>query len=203
MSIPATPSVPEPKPKYIRQAYLSPGEAILRETRATLLYYMPAPIFWLLVFLFLDYEWATAAWGWAGGVPAINSAFASARSALGGGWHYLGVALGVVTVLLLLWMVFRYLLWIRTAYAVTTSRVIVQRGLLSRDFDEIPVTMVRAMDVHQSFGQRLLGFGTIQVTSEGTNRIANEAWRGIPKPWEFTKLVNAAAERYNRPSGSR
>jgi membrane protein YdbS with pleckstrin-like domain len=200
---PPMPEVPQPKPRYIRQAYLSPGEAILRESRATLLYFLPGPIILLLIFLFLDYEWAVAAWGWAGSNGFTNQ-LANLNNTDGGtAFHYLGLLLALLTIFALVFTGIRYLLWMRTAYAVTTSRVIVQRGILSRDFDEIPVTMVRAMDVHQSLGQRILGYGTIKVTSEGENRIANEAWRGIPHPWEFQKLVNAAAERYNRPPGSR
>jgi membrane protein YdbS with pleckstrin-like domain len=201
-SVPAAP-VPQPKPKYIRQAYLSPDEAILRESRATLLYYLPGPIILLLIFLFLDYEWAVAAWGWPGSNAITNQLVNLKGVASGAPFHYVGLLFGFITLLCLLFLLVRYLIWMRTAYAVTTSRVIVQRGILSRDFDEIPVTMVRAMDVRQSVGQRILGYGTIKLTSEGENRIANEAWRGIPHPWEFQKLVNAAAERYNRPPGSR
>jgi membrane protein YdbS with pleckstrin-like domain len=200
--VPAAP-VQQPKPKYIRQAYLSSDEAILRETRATLLYFLPGPILLLLIFLFLDYEWAVVAWGWPGS-NVLTTQLVDLQGVSGGTpFHYLGLLLGFITLLAVLFLLVRYLFWMRTAYAVTTSRVIVQRGILSRDFDEIPVTMVRAMDVHQSVGQRILGYGTIKVTSEGENRIANEAWRGIPHPWEFQKLVNAAAERYNRPAGTR
>jgi membrane protein YdbS with pleckstrin-like domain len=203
MSAVPVPPLPEPRPKYIRQAYLSPGEAILRETRATRLYYLPGPILGLLIFLALDYVWAISAWGWAGSIPGITPNLSSFAHAHPGLFNDLGLGLAAITLLFLLFLGIRYLKWMRTAYAVTTSRVIVQRGLIGRDFDEIPVTMVRAMDVHQSVGQRILGYGTIQVSSEGENRIANEAWRGIPRPWEFTKLVNAAAERYTRPAGPR
>ncbi|MCI4338447.1 MAG: PH domain-containing protein, partial [Thermoplasmata archaeon] len=96
----------------------------------------------------------------------------------------------------LLFLAVRYLKWTRTVYAVTTNRVIVQRGIISRDFDEIPVIKVRAVEVHQSGVDRIFGFGTIRITSEGENRIANEAWRGVPKPWEFQRLVDAAAQKY-------
>jgi uncharacterized membrane protein YdbT with pleckstrin-like domain len=60
------------------------------------------------------------------------------------------------------------------------------------------VNKVRAVEVHQGILQRLLGYGTVRVTSEGENRIANEAWLGIPKPWEFQRLINGAAEKYGR-----
>lgn len=195
------PSVPEPTPKYIRGAYLAPGEAILRETRATLLYYLPAPVFWLLVFGILDYGALSAKYGWSS-FPYLTSAFANLNSTHVAGHSattYLAGLLGLITIVLLLWLAIRYLRWMRTAYAVTTSRVVVQRGIISRDFDEIPVIKVRAIEVHQTPIQRLLGYGTVRVTSEGESRIANEAWLGIPKPWDFQKLADAAAQRYNRP----
>jgi hypothetical protein len=190
---------PAPKPKYIRAAYLSQGEAMLRETRATLLYYLPGPVFGLLVALVLDYGFYSAEHGWPA-IPGITSGFASIEGHLAGlSMSVLRIVLLLITLLLVLWLLVRYLRWVRTAYAVTTSRVIVQRGLISRDFDEIPVFKVRAVDVHQTGVQRLLGYGTVRISSEGENRIANEAWLGIPKPWEFSKLVDAAAQRYMAP----
>jgi membrane protein YdbS with pleckstrin-like domain len=193
MSTPA-PAAPAPPPKYIKAVYLGPGEAMLRETRATLLYYLPAPVFWLIVFGILDY--AALPSSWAPGIPYLSPAFHKVPAIPGHASSYLLALLGLITLLLVLWLLVRLLLWMKTAYAVTTSRVIVQRGILSRDFDEIPVNKVRAVDVHQSAIQRLLGYGTVRVTSEGENPIANEAWLGIPKPWEFQKLVDAAAQRY-------
>lgn len=190
-----------PPPKYLRAAYISPGEAILREGRSTRLYHLPAPLVWLAVFAILDYSALAAAHHWPA-VPGLTGAFAALpTSPTLGSYTLLGGAtllLGLLTLVVLLWLGVRYLRWMRTVYAVTTNRVIVQRGILSRDFDEIPVTKVRAIDVHQSFGQRLLGYGTVRVTSEGVSRIANEEWRGIPRPWEFQKYVDAAAQRYTQ-----
>ncbi|MGI0151320.1 MAG: PH domain-containing protein, partial [Thermoplasmata archaeon] len=187
-----------------RAAYLSSGEGILREGRATRLYYLPAPIFWLIVIGLFDYSALAAQYasdGWAA-FPGLTTFFAGFPAAPKiGAYDLLGwtlLVLAFFTLLLFLWLGIRYLRWRRTIYAVTTNRVIIQRGILSRDFDEIPVTKVRAIEVHQSFPQRMLGYGTIRVTAEGVNRIANEDWKGIPRPWEFQKYVDAAAQRYNQ-----
>ena len=94
----------------------------------------------------------------------------------------------------------RYFRWIRTVYAVTSRRVIVQKGILGRDFDEIPVLQVRGVDVHQSFFQRVLGYGTVRVSSEGGSRLGNEDWVGIPKPFRFQKLIENAAQN-SGPTG--
>jgi hypothetical protein len=192
----------EPRPRYIRAAYMSPGEAMLKETRATRWYYLPGPTFLLLVFLLLDYGLLSAknpSWP---AVPGLTAAFGHVVSGLQSvskdAVRYFEYFLGLLTLLVALWFLVRYLRWMRTAYAVTTNRVIVQRGIFARDFDEIPVTKVRAVDVHQTALQRIMGYGTIRVSSEGESRIANEAWVGIPHPWDFSKLTDAAAQKYNQ-----
>jgi hypothetical protein len=181
-------------PRYVKAAYLSPGETVLRESRATRLYFLPGPILLLLIFGALTY----AAYGPSGlpAFPGLTSAFSTIGSHSSTALHYLQLLLLLLLLVSLVFLLVRYLKWMRTVYAVTTNRVIVQRGIVGRDFDEIPVIKVRAVDVHQTAFDRLLGFGTIRISSEGDNRIANEAWRGVPKPWEFQRLVDAAAQKY-------
>lgn len=192
---------PIPPPKYLKAAYLSAGEGLLRETRATRLYYLPGPIVLLLLIGLAEYVVAAARWGWPGVPGALTGPLAGLPVVAGHSLlTLLADGLALLSLVALLWLVVRYLRWLETVYAVTTNRVIVQRGILSRDFDEIPVTKVRALEIHQSAGERILRYGTIRLTSEGESRIANEAWKGIPRPWEFQKLVDAAAQRYNQPS---
>jgi membrane protein YdbS with pleckstrin-like domain len=183
-----------PQPRLIRASLLSQGEQLLRETRATLWYFLPGPIIFTAIFLILL---GAAAPGWLTIYPItpLITVLNKVGSKLP---QYIELLFAFLALLGVLWIVVRYFQWIRTVYAVTTSRVVIQRGILSRDFDEIPVNKVRAVEIHQGILQRLLGYGTVRVTSEGENRIANEAWRGIPKPWEFQRLINGAAEKYGR-----
>lgn len=187
-------------PKLLRLAYLGDQEELLRETRATGMYYFPSPVFWLLVFTIVDYSAASAQYGWAG-VPGLTPAFAWLKDQLGPyGPDVLWVLL-VITLLLVLWLVVRYLRWSSTVYAITTHRVIVQKGILGREFDEIPIIQVHGVDVHQSPGQRLLGYGTVRVSAEqgAASSIGNEAWRGIPHPFDFSRLIENASQRLIRP----
>ncbi|MCI4363180.1 MAG: PH domain-containing protein [Thermoplasmata archaeon] len=184
-----------PKPKLVKAAYLSPGETVLRESRATRLYFLPGPILLLLVLLGLEYSAVAGARAWPT-VPYLSTAFTSLGNYSSMLLRDVELFFGLLLLLAALFFLVRYLRWMRTVYAVTTNRVIVQRGILSRDFDEIPVIKVRAVEVHQTAFDRLLGFGTVRLTSEGDNKIANEAWRGVPKPWEFQRLVDAAAQKY-------
>jgi uncharacterized membrane protein YdbT with pleckstrin-like domain len=174
-------------PKLLRATYLGDNEFLLDETRATKLYYFPGPVLWLLIFGVLtlvtradllgihSYQWP----GVLGNVPSDLR-------------RWVGDAFAVLFVLGLLWLLVRYFRWRMTVYAVTSRRVIVQRGIFGRDFDEIPVTQVRGVDVHMTFGQRILGYGTIRVSSEGGTRLGNEDWVGIPKPFKFQKTIENA-----------
>ena len=70
------------------------------------------------------------------------------------GWYFLGRALiGVFT----------------TKYEVTNRRVMVTRGLLSVHRSEILISNIQAVDVYQSFFQRILGIGTVTICAAASN----------------------------------
>jgi PH (Pleckstrin Homology) domain-containing protein len=188
-------SSPRDQPKLLKAAYLSDSEGLLRETRATGLFYFPGPIVALIIFGFLDYYAFAERFGWPlfGSLSSFWSSSVGKVSNLG---SYVTILFALITLLLLLWLLVRYLRWISTVYAVTTTRVIVQSGILGKNFDEIPIPQVRGVDVHQTLGERMLGYGTVRVSSEGgtTTAIGNEDWKGIPKPFEFQRLIENATQ---------
>ncbi|MGA7650793.1 MAG: PH domain-containing protein [Thermoplasmata archaeon] len=189
-------------PKLLKATYLADQESLLEETRATKLFYFPGPILWTVVFGLLALFSA----------PAITSAVPKLSATLLQ-WltlsnyfsstvqMYLAYFWFLLFLIGLLWLLIRYFRWITTVYAVTSRRVIIQRGILGKDFDEIPVTQVRGVDVHQRFGQRLLGYGTVRVSSEGGKSLGNEDWKGIPKPFRFQKLIENATQNTQTSPG--
>lgn len=192
----ATPWASKRAPKMLKAAYLSDQEFLLEETRASRLLYFPGPVLWTALFGVLAYlsygptvgfpgfSYYTRALGWI--APLVHLGTTTLET-----WAAAAFLLFVVGGVA--WIAVRYLRWIRTVYAVTNRRVLVQTGLFGRDFDEIPVTQVRGVDVHQSVLQRLLGYGTVRVSSEGgSSHLGNEDWKGIPKPFRFQKLVEDA-----------
>jgi membrane protein YdbS with pleckstrin-like domain len=192
-------------PRLLKATYLADQEYLLEETRGSKLLYFPGPVAWTVVFFVLAYlTFAVRQHWW------TVSAYASALQTLAGWVHvsrhtlalYLGAFFALLVLVGLLWSAARYVRWIRTVYAVTSRRVIVQRGILGRNFDEIPVTQVRGVDVHQTIGERLLGYGTVRVSSEGGTRVGNEDWVGIPKPFKFQKWVENATEAIETPQGA-
>jgi hypothetical protein len=191
-------------PKLLKATYLADQEVLLEETRATALYYFPGPVAWLVLFGLLSFFTAAAAYGWPGQIAAYSSALGSLASGLhldaGTFERYLFYLLLFLVLIDIVRILIRYLRWVSTVYAVTSRRVIIQKGILGRDFDEIPVLQVRGVDVHQSAGQRLLGYGTVRVSSEGGTHLGNEDWKGIPKPFKFQKLIENAVTNL-QPTG--
>jgi hypothetical protein len=187
-------------PRLLKATYLADEEFLLEETRATRLYFFPGPILWILIFGLLSFFSAAYNYGW-GGLGVLNSVFSHFGAANSTVPHDLMLLCVFLTLFGLLWLAYRGLMWVRTVYAVTSNRVIVQKGILGKDFHEIPVSQVRGVDVHQSFGQRILGYGTVRVSSEGGSAIGSEDWRGIPKPFRFQKMIEDAGQGVARNFG--
>lgn len=190
-------------PKLLKATYLADQESLLQETRATKLFYFPGPVLWTFVFGLLALLSAPAITSyvpkWAPSVTQWLTLSSYLSSTL---QKYLALFWLVLFLIGLLWLLIRYFRWITTVYAVTSRRVIIQKGILSKDFDEIPVTQVRGVDVRQSFGQRILGYGTVRVSAEGGTNIGNEDWVGIPKPFRFQKLIENATASVQTPTGA-
>jgi membrane protein YdbS with pleckstrin-like domain len=189
----------QPTSRLLRGASLADGEEIRAETRATKLYYFPGPIFALILFLGLDYAATASRYAWLPAVPSLTPFFTAipAVGGVSGATYALGLFL-LLTFVILLVLLFRYYEWIRTVYAVTSSRVIIQKGVFAREFHEIPISQVRGIDVHQTFVQRLLGYGTIRLSSEGGARVGNEDWVGVPNPFNFQRVIETASQNISR-----
>ncbi|MGA9840230.1 MAG: PH domain-containing protein [Thermoplasmata archaeon] len=203
---PAAPPAPvassRPMPRLLKATYLADEEFLLEETRATRLYYFPGPILWILITGVLALFSAAYYYGWfhlGAWTTFEHDIFGGAAHSVGPRWFL--IAWGFLFLIGFLWLAVRGLRWVRTVYAVTSNRVIVQTGILGKDFHEIPVTQVRGVDVHQSFGQRILGYGTVRVSSEAGARLGNEDWKGIPKPFRFQKMIEDAGQGVARNAG--
>lgn len=82
------------------------------------------------------------------------------------GW--LRLAIGVVAGFVLLrWVVWPFLVWWNTLYAVTTRRLVMREGVFSRSGHDMPLTRLNDVSFEHSFWERLLGCGTLVVESAG------------------------------------
>ena len=97
------------------------------------------------------------------------------------------------------WLIFPIFIAIWQRYAlllrVTNRQVILETGILDKDFREIFIADIRTVDVEQRFYQRLLGYGTIKFASAGTDRYELAA-KGISRPHRVKNIVNSI--RLNR-----
>ena len=64
-----------------------------------------------------------------------------------------------------LYFIIVYLSRLSTRYTLTNERLKVTKGLLSKSVDEIELFRIKDTKVHQSFLNRLVGIGHIDVTS--------------------------------------
>jgi uncharacterized membrane protein YdbT with pleckstrin-like domain len=81
-------------------------------------------------------------------------------------------------------------LWRRSALVlrVYDDRVVVETGVLSKDIKEIFIADVRAIDVSQTFFQRIFKTGDIMVATAGIEGY-EEVARGVPDPRGIKELI--------------
>lgn len=78
------------------------------------------------------------------------------------------LVVGGLALLLLLWrVVVPFLRWRTTLFVVTTRRVVVRQGVLSRSGRDVPMSRVNDVTFSHSLLERLLGCGTLVVESAG------------------------------------
>ena len=101
----------------------------------------------------------------------------------------LPVAIGLI---FLIWAYVRYK---TTEFAVTDRRIIAKTGLISRSTVELFLDKVEALHVDQSVWGRLLDFGTIIIRGTGTTL---EPIRSISAPLALRKQFMQAADLYRQ-----
>jgi uncharacterized membrane protein YdbT with pleckstrin-like domain len=105
---------------------------------------------------------------------------------------------GLLLLIIGVGLVFLIWAWIRyktTEFAVTDRRIIAKTGLISRSTVELFLDKVEALHVDQSVPGRLLDFGTITIRGTGTTL---EPIRNISAPLELRKQFMQAADLYRQ-----
>jgi membrane protein YdbS with pleckstrin-like domain len=194
-------AAPKKLPNLMTATFLGSEEEFVWEGRPSGFLYFPPPLFFLflvLVYDFLVYDSLSR---------ALNAQVSSYLPTIPSWLNFLVGATSVESwqvivalVLLLIAILFLAERWFRraaTVYALTNTRFIRQKGIVSKDFDEVQLRQIRGIEVKQSLGQRALGYGTIRLSAESgaANSLGNELWPGFPKPTKFQKLVEDNQER--------
>jgi len=97
---------------------------------------------------------------------------------------WMRIGLIALFVLATFYFIARWLRWSYTVYAATDERIIIQRGILGKTYDDIPLGMIANVDVIQPFRQQLLGYGTIifSIQSPEGRRKGDMVWEAVPRP---------------------
>jgi uncharacterized membrane protein YdbT with pleckstrin-like domain len=78
------------------------------------------------------------------------------------------IAVGVVgLVVLIKWSVWPLVVWLNTTYAITTRRLVIRTGVLSRSGHDMPLSRLNDVSFSHNLLERMLGCGTLVVESGG------------------------------------
>jgi len=96
------------------------------------------------------------------GVGAYLASLVSDQS-----WHLIAwIVLAVIGAVLIVWFtVVPLIRWRTTHFVITSQRVLVREGVLSRSGIDIPLARVNSVQFRHTFFQRLLGCGTLVIES--------------------------------------
>ena len=116
---------------------------------------------------------------------------------LWGFWHLIlfGVLLLPAFGIGLVFLAIAYIRYKSTEVAVTTRRVIVKTGFISRKTVEINLNKVESLQVDQGLLGRMLDFGTLVIAGTGAS---HEPIVGIAEPLEFRKAFISAQDAARR-----
>ncbi len=95
-----------------------------------------------------------------------------------------------VVVIGLAWALVHYVELMTSEFAVTTSRLIMKVGLISRYTTELLLAKVESIGIQQGLIGRMLGFGDLIVTGTGG---AREVFRRVRDPIGFRNHVQQAS----------
>ena len=77
------------------------------------------------------------------------------------------VVAAVGVVVLLKWSVWPLVVWLNTTYAITTRRLVIRTGVLSRSGHDMPLSRLNDVSFSHNLLERMLGCGTLVVESGG------------------------------------
>jgi len=97
-------------------------------------------------------------------------------------------AFGIGLLILLYW----YIKTRATALTVTQHELMYERGILSKDRLSVSLRHVRSVEVKQSFVNRILGVGTIQISTAGDE--PEFTVKDLPDPHEIREAISRAQE---------
>jgi uncharacterized membrane protein YdbT with pleckstrin-like domain len=82
--------------------------------------------------------------------------------------------LGIVLIPLVIGIFIAFYEWMKLRaieLGVTTQRVVSKRGIVGRETDEVRLSAIETIDLHQTAWGRMLGYGDVRVTGRGESSL--------------------------------
>lgn len=177
------------KPKHISPKLLALDEKVLLESRMSTIRHMTGGIASIVVALVML---LVAFWNrifTSTNLPIISDLLNNASYG-----NIISIFFVLLALLLFIYFIVRYLRWISTLYVMTNERVMTKRGILGRDFDDMPLRMITNVDVNQSVGQRFMGYGTVVFSSQSGTR-DDVVWKFVPDPIRVRRMVQESMDQ--------
>jgi uncharacterized membrane protein YdbT with pleckstrin-like domain len=111
-----------------------------------------------------------------------------------------GVAIGAGAVALLLVLLVGFVKRSATRYVITTERLRIRRGLLSKTTQETRIERVQNVNTQQSLFERLLQVGTVDFDTAGTDD-SEFRFVGVANPAEVVRAVDRAQRSISAGGG--
>lgn len=183
------------KAKLIPRKMLSSDERLIFETRPSGWLCMKAAVFSLVIAIIALIGYA---WEWVPDAPEIPYLSEALEGDYG---DYIQWALLGIFVLAILFFIVRWLKWGSTIYAATDERIITQRGIVNKTYEDIPVTMITNIDLAQSIGKRALGYGTMVFSTSGmaAGRKSDMIWEAVPDPFTVRRKIQEVMDVRAKP----
>jgi uncharacterized membrane protein YdbT with pleckstrin-like domain len=102
--------------------------------------------------------------------------------------HLLLAIIWIAWAVLLLRLIWKAINWAVDYFVITTQRLMLTTGLLTRKVAMMPMSKVTDMSFQRSFGGRILGYGELIVESAGQNQALDRV-PYIPYPEQLYLLV--------------
>jgi len=182
------------KARMIPKDMLSSDERVVVETRPSAWLHMKAGAFSVIIGLIvlLLYGWERISQ-----LPDIPY-FTEAQNGQYG--DYIQWVLLGIFVICMLFFVAKWLVWSSTVYAATDERLIKVRGILNKTYEDIPLTMITNIDLKQSIGKRVLGYGTLVFSTQGlAGKKADMVWEAVPSPLKVRRNLQEVMDIRTKP----
>ncbi len=100
-------------------------------------------------------------------------------------WAILALPTLGITLILAIW---EFLRLRSIEQGVTSKRVILKTGIISRKSEEMKISSVETVEIIQGIFGRIFGFGSIKVTGRG---ISDLVYKNIDNPMEVKKIIES------------